>query len=137
MIPFEKDLIYEMRKLFGGFDEYEEYRKILREKLDKYGDQTSEEITASTTSTSTSNSTSTLELKDLESEISELRLKLDSYEVFQIKVLENTDSRAITDKENNVLFYYTIIDKEWLLFAESDEVLNEIKRRITEKKLTR
>jgi hypothetical protein len=141
MLNFEEDLIFEMRKLFGGFDGYEEYRELQREKIDKFGDLNSNEILATSTGTSTAtstlSSTSTLELVSLENDISEIDKVLESYQTFTNRVLQNTDSRVIVDNNDNVLFYYTFVDKEWLLFAKNDEVLKEIKRRITEKKLTR
>jgi hypothetical protein len=52
-------------------------------------------------------------------------------------VFSNKDARVVRDSNGNPLFYYAFIDKTKILFAQNPKVLNEISRKIKEKKLVR
>jgi hypothetical protein len=141
MFSYEKDLVDDMRDFFGGFPEFDSLSELRRKKVDLL--PTSIESSKATTTIATSTSSSTKpktneeEIKNIDAEMEKMEKIIYTYKNFIDIVLQNNDSRAIVDKDSNVLFYYTFIDREWILFANNIEVLKEVKRRIREKNLAR
>jgi hypothetical protein len=140
IFDYEKNIVYDLRKIFGGFNEFEQLEGLKAQRA-KIITATS---TATTTKevtevdeTATSTATSTPPVPSLEDEIMVLQDKVNSYRRFFDMVIQNSDSRVIRGENSEVLFYYTFIDREWLLFSDDTEVLKEIKRRIREKSMVR
>jgi hypothetical protein len=141
MFSYEKDLINDMRGFFGGFPEFDSLAELRRKKVDLLPSNTKVTNATTTVATSTASSTPIVsneeEIKNVDIEIAKLEKVIYTYKNFIDIVLQNNDSRAIVDKNSNVLFYYTFIDREWILFSDNIEVLKEVKRRIREKNLAR
>lgn len=73
----------------------------------------------------------------IEKEIAEYQNKVNLYSRFIDVILQNTDSRAVVNKNSEILFFYAFIDKEWLLISDDVDTLTEIKRKIRERNLVR
>lgn len=85
-----------------------------------------EELDNSTTSTST--------LQEIETKLNEVRF---DPTVFRDLVIGNRDTRVIRDEFGEIIFFYTFIDDENLLFATKEGTLNEIIRRLRQARLIR
>lgn len=60
---------------------------------------------------------------------------IDNTRVWNDRVISNTDTRALLNKDGNVVFFYAFIDNEYLFFGTSEQTLNEVRRRIRSSKL--
>jgi hypothetical protein len=133
IFDYEKDMISDIRKIFGGFGEFDLIDDLRRRKVESLP----QENLATSTATSTATTTPINDTAQLDSDIQQTQAVIDSYKNFVDIVLQNNDSRAILNENSEVLFYYTFIDREWLLIADETEILKEVKRRIREKNLVR
>lgn len=144
IFDFEPNMIFQMRKLFGGFEEFDTLSALRKERIELLPENSIMISSSTATSTlsipksvSTTTSSSTEQLKNMETEISELEKIVESYKFFKDVVLQNTDARVVFGENSKVLFYYAFLDREWIIFADNIEALKEVKRRIREKKLVR
>lgn len=46
--------------------------------------------------------------------------------VFKDKIIGNKDTRALEDAEGNMLFFYTFVDNQTIVFAKNEETLEEV-----------
>ena len=161
IFTYEDGIISDMRKIFGGFPEYDLLNELLSEnvraieesEIPKEEPQTEEQNVSEeggaqeevVTDVAEEDSladdvvelTEEEKLEKIQEEISLLNSKIDKNKNFIDIVLQNSDTRAILGENSEILFYYAFIDRKWLLFSNNPEVLKEIKRRVREKNLSR
>jgi|GEM_PF-2022812 len=57
--------------------------------------------------------------------------------IFKDRVVKNTDGRALINDSGEIVFFYTFINNEYLVFASSEKTLEEVIRRLRQSKLIR
>lgn len=140
---YEKDLVFDFKEIFGGFLDYQildqllENKNILQKATSTSSATTTDEVLETATTTEEVATSTTPTVESLDEEILKTQNKIKGYENFIDLVLQNSDTRAVLGENSELLFYYTFIDREWLLFANNSEVLKELKRRIREQNLSR
>jgi len=140
IFDYEKSLVSDMKKLFGGFVEFDmlnelksQKTKLLPEDLVKSDDIANQEIKEEPVVEEGVDTpeegdvvveiekTPEEKLLEIEVKIKELEIKTNSYKNFIDIVLKNNDSRAILGDSSNVLFYYTLVIIILKLFGVSND----------------
>lgn len=98
------------------------------EELLKSPEEVSEQNTITDNATTTASTTESINIAP--------KLTFDPT-LFEDKVIFNTDARIIKDEFGDVLFYYTFINDEYLIFANEEKVLEETANRLRQAKLIR
>jgi len=62
---------------------------------------------------------------------------IDNTRVWNDRVIRNTDTRVLLDENGNVVFFYSIIDKEYIFFGSNEATFAEVMRRVRTAKLIR
>lgn len=151
LFDYEKTLIVDMRKVFGGFSEIDLLAQLKSRKVEQLKQEVATSTVATTTSATSTNSNATssdpvnanatstepVQKIDIDEQIANLTAKIQTFSNFVDIILQNNDARAVLSSEGEPLFYYAFIDDKWILFADDVEVLKELKRRIRETNLIR
>lgn len=85
-------------------------------------------ISTSTNATTTETGTTTPEY---------VQKTVDNTRVWTDRVIRNTDTRALLDEQGRVVFFYSIVDKEYIFFGYKEETFAEVMRRVRSAKLIR
>lgn len=85
-------------------------------------------VSTSTKQTATNTSTTTPQF---------VQKTIDNTRVWNDRVIRNTDTRALLDENGNVVFFYAIIDKEYIFFGSNEATFAEVMRRVRSAKLIR
>jgi hypothetical protein len=91
---------------------------------------TTEEVFDATTK-ETSTSTATTSIPQF------TQKTIDNTRVWNDRVIRNTDTRALLDENGRVVFFYSIIDKEYVFFGSNESTFGEVMRRVRSAKLIR
>ncbi len=62
---------------------------------------------------------------------------IDNTRIWHDRVIRNTDTRALLDINGKVVFFYSIIDNEYIFFGSKEETFAEVMRRVRTAKLIR
>lgn len=62
---------------------------------------------------------------------------IDNSRTWHDRVIKNTDTRALLDKSGKVVFFYSIIDNEYIFFGSNEDTFAEVMRRVRSAKLIR
>jgi hypothetical protein len=79
----------------------------------------------------------TEELEDEEIIPQTIQRTIDNTRDWRDRVIRNTDARALLDESGQVVFFYAIIDKEYIFFGSSEVTFAEVMRRVRSSKLIR
>lgn len=119
MLTWESALARDMESLFPT--------QISKARITKL-----EEVVPDTViSTSTEETSSTTE----ETSPEFVQKTIDNTRVWTDRVIRNTDTRALLDENGRVVFFYAIIDKEYIFFGSNESTFAEIMRRVRTAKL--
>lgn len=128
MLTWESALAKDMENIFP---EQIEKARITREEEFVPEIDYSETDTASSTDENTEESTATT------TEPQFVQKTIDNTRSWVDKVIRNTDARALLDEEGAVVFFYSIIDNEYIFFGSNEATFGEVMRRVRSAKLIR
>lgn len=94
-----------------------------------------EEIVPDTVISTSTTSTSTEETSSSTPEV--IQKTIDNTRIWHDRVIKNTDTRTLLDENGNVVFFYAIIDKEYIFFGANEDTFAEVMRRVRTAKLIR
>lgn len=120
MLSWETALARDMEQIFST--------QIAKARITTTQEVFSEETTATSTTTSTSTATTVPQF---------VQKTIDNTRVWNDKVIRNTDTRALLDENGRVVFFYSIIDKEYVFFGSNEATFSEVMRRVRTAKLIR
>lgn len=123
MLTWESSLGKDMENIFP--------KEIARAKIVREEEIIPDTVISTSTATSTEtvlNGTSTPQV---------IQKTLDNSRTWHDRVIKNTDTRALLDESGKVVFFYSIIDNEYIFFGADEATFAEVMRRVRSAKLIR
>ncbi len=121
MLTWESALARDMEQIFPT--------EIGRAKI-----TTTEEIMPDTVITDTTTGSST---EPTSTTTEEIQRTIDNTRVWHDRVIRNTDTRALLDASGRIVFFYALIDNEFIFFGSNEATFGEVMRRVRSAKLIR